>query len=266
MARRVHYELLGFNDVLSKDQLSAISSITTRYKNTFEWTREVIQPFGLIMEPNMDNPMFAGARKDMARAMLLQMISAMRVSGGSRESAHEYIVEKNLASKGARYYTFTDVGDNEFNASLVVQYCNEISIAVPEFNVAITDEGDQLYCPIIIQQGRAVPWKERTLSILVYWEKSPGFNELDQNYMNAAKKFYLQASQYSKSKETAFFQRDIKQSAYLFDKKDRLTIELRPSPEDSIKVIMDSLYEKMSQRLETSKKYYKDLTYYPELE
>lgn len=55
------------------------------------------------------------------------------------------------------FHSFSKVQGNEFNALLVYNACKEISLACPDVQIRLEDEGEFLLCPIKMQNGKAIP-------------------------------------------------------------------------------------------------------------
>jgi hypothetical protein len=85
-----------------------------------------------------------------------------------------YMGEKYLASG------FTKVGENEKNAALVVKFLIECSILAPRIKIKVSDEGDYLTCPVIIQNGLMKPDEDEIKSTIEYWKKRAAEGPSDQ--------------------------------------------------------------------------------------
>ncbi len=83
---------------------------------------------------------------------------------------------------------FCKVKNNDYNALLVYAALVLIS-SNTNARISLSDEGDFLRCPVLIQAGLAKPWAERLLDEWILWEK----HGLIKTNKDLAKKYEMQA-------------------------------------------------------------------------
>ena len=67
-------------------------------------------------------------------------------------------------------YGWTKVCGNELNAHTIIRWIAACSLAVPN-EIRLYDEGDALYCPLLLKGGMAKPNEEKIISQLTYWNR-----------------------------------------------------------------------------------------------
>ena len=65
---------------------------------------------------------------------------------------------------------FSKVGSNELNAHLVIRFVIEASQLAPNTTWNLHDEGDALYCPLLVKNGLAKPDIDDMKKSLKYWQ------------------------------------------------------------------------------------------------
>ncbi len=169
MGRTLHYEVKGTYKP-TDEQENKLIKLSKLFNQRFNWTCENVLLSSLDYFPKWSH-----FPKDLNREDVWNLINkshSQYISQGRTEC--EAI--RSLHSDGMVDYTkkdslrgFTKVAGNELNAHTVIIFIVEASRILPNQVFSLYDEGDALYCPILIRNGKAKPDLEQISSALDYW-------------------------------------------------------------------------------------------------
>jgi len=170
MGRTLHYKMEG-NYRPSVEQENKLIVLSKSYNSKFNWTCENVWLSTLEYYPNWNN-----FPKEMKTGDVWDLINKS-YDQYLKQGQTEVEVIKSLQSDGLVNYShkeslcgFSKTGGNELNAHTVIYFVAEASHIIPRQVFSLYDEGDALYCPILIRNGRAKPDLERIEHTLEYWK------------------------------------------------------------------------------------------------
>ena len=169
MGRTLHYKMLG--DQLPTDtQENKLINLSESYNTKFNWTCENVWLSSVDYYPNWN--FFP---KDIEVEKVWDRINA-RYDRYLRQGLSRTEIIKKMDEDGLVYMDkkeslsgFTKTGGNELNAHTVIYFIAEASRILPKRIFTLYDEGDALYCSLLIKNGRAKPDLKSMESSLEYW-------------------------------------------------------------------------------------------------
>ena len=158
MGRTLHYEVQGdYSPFPGED--NALIALSRAYNDKYNWTCESVGLFSLDYRPVQDDWDFIEKIYEEYLTQGLTHVEAIQ-----RLSVENLVTMNKNALRG-----FTKVGSNEFNAHTVIQFILDASKILPKQTLSLYDEGDSLYCPVLIKNGKAKPDIAAIKDTLKYW-------------------------------------------------------------------------------------------------
>ena len=249
MGRTLHYQVLDKKFIPSDEQQLALYALTKRYIETIEFTCEQPSFDYYDYYPNwkkLKNLKHKDITRDEAWNIINLSIQSKLDSGYNQIQARKKCQNEGIISfsrEGSlrngdgkittfNYFSgFCKTSGNELNAHAVIRFILECSFILKGVDILLSDEGDALYCPLIIKNGKAKPDFPAIKSAIAHWN-SKGYKELlhrgnphwdvteNENYFNAVldrKWSYGDPQQ---------FIRPLNDEGYLADRKQFKTINL----------------------------------------
>jgi hypothetical protein len=181
MGRTIHYwiEKDGQN-AMTDEEWQKIEELQDDYNRNHVWTCENLSFERFSIFPNWKEWDKAETN---VQDVWLEISSAMDMPGGLEELQRQnLVVIKYGGYMGEKYLAsgFTKVGENEKNAALVVKFLIECSILAPRIKIKVSDEGDYLAGPVLIQNGRMRPDEAGIRLTIEYWNKRAAEDEADR--------------------------------------------------------------------------------------
>jgi hypothetical protein len=181
MGRTIHYwiEKDGLN-AITDEEWKKIEELQDEYNRSNVWTCENLSFERICVFPNWKE---WDKTETNVQDVWLEISSAMDMPGGLEELQKQglivinyggYMGEKCLASG------FTKVRENEENAALVIKFLIEASLLAPRVKIKVSDEGNYLACPVIIEKGRMKPNETEIKSTIEYWKRRASEDQADR--------------------------------------------------------------------------------------
>lgn len=181
MGRTIHYSVAddGIN-AMTDEEWSKIEKLQNEFNDKYTWTCE-----NLGLERFSIYPNWAAWRETglSMQEVWNQINQAMEMPKGLGELQEQGLVEVNFGGyrgNGFLASGFTKVRENEENAALVVRFLIEASLLAPKTRIKVSDEGDYLACPVIIEKGRMKPDETEIKSTIEYWKKRASEDQADR--------------------------------------------------------------------------------------
>jgi hypothetical protein len=181
MGRTIHYSVAddGIN-AMTDEEWSKIEELQEKYNDKYTWTCENLCFERLSVHPNWTAWRETGLS---TQEVWNQINQAMEMPKGLEELQAQGLVEINFGGyqgNGFLASGFTKVRENEENAALVIKFLIEASLLAPRIRIKVSDEGDYLACPVIIQNGRMKPDESEIKSSIEYWKSRASEGPADQ--------------------------------------------------------------------------------------
>jgi hypothetical protein len=84
--------------------------------------------------------------------------------------------------------SFIKVSGNELNAHAAIKFVLEASNILSDQIISLSDEGEALYCPVLIKNGLMKPDKDRIRDLIQYWNKPKNYEALHGKYADVTLK------------------------------------------------------------------------------
>ena len=172
MGRTIHYlvEDDGLNHI-TDSEWQRIAELQEKYNTDHKWTCEQLCMERFTVLPNWTAWEENGLR--VGEVWRRIHVELKKPDGMQKLLDHGLIEVSKGGYRGSSYLMsgFTKVRDDEFNASLVVNFLLEASLLAPKIRIRVHDEGDYLACPVIIEKGQLEPDKIEIQSQIAYWNQ-----------------------------------------------------------------------------------------------
>jgi hypothetical protein len=181
MGRTIHYSAAddGIN-AITDEEWGKIEELQGEYNAKHAWTCENLCFERFSIYPNWTAWRETGLS---TQEVWNQINQAMEMPKGLGELQEQGLVEVNFGGyqgKGFLASGFTKVRENEENAALVIKFLIEASLLAPRIRIKVSDEGDYLACPVIIEKGRMRPDDAEIKSTIEYWNKRASEDQADR--------------------------------------------------------------------------------------
>lgn len=193
MGRTLHYST---NHKPTLEENRKLIDLERKYYKEIEWTCETPTMSSLQWYPNWDKFKTNGVGEDYQAYEKKQdniwETIEKRIKEIIKEGLHEADAIMKAKEEGLLLlhtsvndetgtYGFTKTRGNELNAHAVIQFVYEVSKNImPKVEIELSDEGNSLYCPIILKGGKAKPDLKDIKNSLEYWK---GNEDLHNNGM-----------------------------------------------------------------------------------
>lgn len=143
--------LIAQNANLSDTEENLLANIRLKFITSFLWSRESISfsKFSYTVNSNISL-----MQNEIIRTIIFKWAIKEEYCTVLRKFAKK---EKISLEINKTLRDVIDVGYNEYNALMIIKFVYEVSLAIPRIKIKLQDEGDCLYCPIIVQNGKASP-------------------------------------------------------------------------------------------------------------
>jgi len=170
MGRTIHYLVVddGHNHV-TDNEWQSIAELQEKYNTGHTWTCEQLSLERFSILPNWTAWEETGLR---VGEVWRRIHAELQKPDGMQKLLDHGLIEVSKGGYRGRGYLmsgFTKVREDEFNASLVISFLQEVSMLASGIRIKVHDEGDYLACPVIIQNGRMEPDKLEIQSQIAYW-------------------------------------------------------------------------------------------------
>ena len=170
MGRTLHYGIENDYHPTDADQLLLLK-LSTVYNSKFEWTCENVNFFELDYYPNWkywrsrkkSNQEIWSTIDDRYDMFVEQGMNPIEVVRSMHRAGWILFLHEG------DWRFFTKVRGNEMNAHLVIRFVLDASRLLPSAILCLHDEGDALYCPVLIQSGKMKPDLSDMRKSLNYW-------------------------------------------------------------------------------------------------
>ena len=161
MGRTLYYGINGTVNFSDK-QHQALLDLQIKYNKEYEWQCEsiLLSVFMDIPKRNAKISTIGRNQEDGNDSFEVEMIELERID---ENEPVEYEPKDKL-------YGFTKVNDNEPNAHLVIDFVADASRIISEREWYLYDEGNALYCEVLVKNGLARPSLEHVSKTIKYWE------------------------------------------------------------------------------------------------
>jgi hypothetical protein len=171
MGRTIHYlvEDDGQNSITDAEW-QKIEKLQEKYNADFKWSCEKLSLERYSISPHWSAWDETGLR---VGEVWRRINSELKKPNGMQSLLDHGLIEVSKGGyRGSKYLMsgFTKVRDDEYNASLVVEFLIEASFLAPRVKIKVSDEGNYLACPAIIQDGKMKPDIKAIESQIVYWK------------------------------------------------------------------------------------------------
>lgn len=277
MGRTLHYSIKETKvSDLTEKQLIGLYSLSRKYNTIYDWTCESVGFSFYDYYPNWNYHSFKEKGAEYGWKVVTKKLKDILGKDYDKASDYELInAIKKLKSLGLinmhsspddEVRGFTKVRGNELNANQVIKFILESSTLVPNKVIYLHDEGDALYCPLLIKNGKAKPDKEDMESSLEYWNKKENYDNLHNpevyyNVIEQEKYYKALLSKPMRFGDINQYIRPIKVSSILTAKREVAQTQII-SLEDSIDIInltKDFLENENAESLQ----YYDDMKSFP---
>jgi hypothetical protein len=160
-----------------------------------------------------------------------------------------------------KLYGFTKVYGNEIDAHSVIKFVIDASKLIPERDFYLFDEGEAIYCPLIIKNGLAKPDVDKIKNSLEYWKDGSGCCDGGLWDITQKAKFYSKLVRNRQWTDVNKFVRPLKITNYEKKTKQVETVRIsKDNIDDFPSIALDFL---LDERLEQMR-HYDDINYFPE--
>lgn len=252
-------------------QQNALYALTDKYAKEIEWTAE---------EPSLDFydhvPNWERLEKLHGRTIkavegwdtVNLKIKQKRWKGLGRIHAVKSVEKDGLIvfardkfSDGMR--SFIKVSGNELNAHAAIRFVIEASVILKDQIISLNDEGEALYCPVLIKNGLMKPDKDRLRDLIQYWNEPKNYEALHGKYPDVTlkEKYFneLLLNRFSFGDPNQFI-RQIKPESYLNKRKKFKTTILNVEDSGNLQNFVGDF---LSNEQAESESYYDDIKYFP---
>ena len=252
MSRTLHYGTED-NFMPNEKQSFALFQLVHEYNTRFNWTGETIDLSELRIYPNYDK--LPAADWNEAENVIYEHILKLVENGATLQGAYAKLQEEGLITfrKKDALKVYTKVSSNELNAHTVIQFILAASKLLPEATFYLIDEGYALYCPLLIQDGRAKPKVDDIEEYLEHYNVEE-YPELKQK-LDYYTRIYDEGANFG---DIQGYIRPLKDAAYLQKRNEFETKVIESSDK-----IGDAMNEIILSEKEESAKYYEDINSYP---
>lgn len=189
MGRTLHYGIEG-NISPTKSQYQKLLDLCNSYNEKYNWTCENVH-LGIDYYPNWEH-FRKDKNEDNAWDIINQNYNALKAQG-LEEIDIIYTLEKMnyvLLYERDELRGFTKVCGNEDNAYYVINFVLDCSKVFPKREFYLHDEGDALYCPLLIKNGLAKPDLKDVEESLRYWKNNAYLHSGNCWDVTNAEKYY----------------------------------------------------------------------------
>jgi hypothetical protein len=285
MGRTLHYQVQDKTFVPTDDQQNAIYALTKKYLDTIDWTCETPSFDFYDYYPNWDQlKKMKGRDVTMEEGWeIVNLSNQSKMDSGysaiearkrtQKEGIIRFSREGSLRTGSGKeisfdYFSgFCKTSGNELNAHAVIRFILECSFILKGIEISLEDEGNALYCPLIIKNGKAKPDIESIKSCIKHWN-SGGYKELLHNpesvwdVTNHERYFNVILERKWNYGDPQQFIRQILDEGYLAERKQFQTIKLSLEKGFDLR---DLVGDFLSNQRAESAKYYKDTKEFPTL-
>jgi hypothetical protein len=182
MGRTIHYlvEDDGQNRITDAEW-QKIEELHEKYNADFKWSCERLSLERFSISPHWSAWDETGLR---VGEVWRRITAELQKPNGMQSLLEHGLIEVSKGGyRGSKYLMsgFTKVRDDEYNANLVIEFLIKASFLAPRIKIKVSDEGDYLACPVIIQNGIMKPDETEIKSQIAYWKTR--LNESPANEM-----------------------------------------------------------------------------------
>jgi hypothetical protein len=171
MGRTIHYIVEDDGQSSITDaEWQKIEKLQEKYNSDFKWSCERLSLERLSISPHWSAWDETGLR---VGEVWRRITAELKKPNGKQSLLDHGLIEVSKGGyRGSNYLMsgFTKVRDDEYNASLVIEFLIEASFLAPRVKIKVSDEGEYLGCPAIIQNGKMKPDETEIKSQIVYWK------------------------------------------------------------------------------------------------
>lgn len=263
MGRTLHYELKG-SYIPTLEEENKLISLSKSYNQKFEWTCENVWLSTLDYYPNWSH--FGNSESsDSIWKKINNEYDRIFKQGLSDGDTLIRLRKKGLIAFHHRDHLrgFTKVGGNELNAHTVILFVREASKILPNKVFSLRDEGDALYCPLLIKNGQAKPDIERMKDSLDYWQNRQDLHDGGSYDVSNTETYYKDLIRINPNwRDIDQYVRPLIGEAVLIKRKPfKTTILEKEDMADLQEIVTDFLRKER----EESSQYYEDTKLYPVL-
>jgi hypothetical protein len=164
-----------------------------------------------------------------------------------------------------RMRSFTKTSGNELNAQVVICFVIECSKILAGVQLHLNDEGDALYCPVLIKDGLAKPDRKKIKNDISLWNEPDRYEAVHGKYEDVTKKepFYNELlKRWFSFGDPNQFIRLVKAEAYLNKRKKFKTKNLTKDSMDNFETVGRSF---LADEKAESASYYDDIDSFPRM-
>ncbi len=261
MGRTLHYGVDG-KIKLTEEQKDKLFALTIKYHKEYEWQYEKVWfpplytfPIKVKAENEDEND---GESEDISKA-IVQSLECSEVFGFEPIKITD---ETELVFDDTdKLYGFTKVYGNEIDAHNVIKFVVDSSKLLPEIEFYFFDEGEAIYCPLIVKNGLAKPDSAHICKFLKHWEEGNGLRDSGLWDITFKEKFYKMLVKEWEWTDIQKFIRPLKEKRSNRKRKELGNVSIsKEELEDFPSIALDFLLE---ERLEMMS-YYDDMNSFPE--
>ncbi len=189
MGRTLHYGIRG-RFTPTDQQEASLYALSSTYNERYNWTCENVGLSALDYYPNWSY-FKQGVNDAWDRINLLY--DALINGGASRAETIRKMLNQGIISlhdPDGELRGFTKVRGNENNARAVIAFVLEASKILNNRTLSLHDEGDALYCNLIIKDGLVKPEIDKMRESIEYWKDNPTLHAGDSWDMTEAERYY----------------------------------------------------------------------------
>ncbi len=287
MGRTLHYSILKTkHSELTEEQYVALFDLERKFNREYNWTCENVgfniysyfpnwQHKTIIDIRNRTKPeknnVFSGS-DNVWSYLTIQFEELLGTEYDQAPSDKLISAIKKLQERGLISFAkdvlsddyvrgFTKVSSNELNAIQVVKFVLEASKLVPDKEFVLDDEGDCLYCPLLIKNGLAKPDKIRMTANLEYWKDKDYLHDEGRWDVTSKEIYFKQLLKKNKRfGDINQYIRPIKTEAILSKRKEFETMLIDTNENINFFGMIDNF---LNTEFDESLKYYDDIKSYP---
>lgn len=263
MGRTLHYSVQGgYKPVDKEDQ--ALIDLAKAYNWKYDWTCEDVQLTTLDYFLNRSHWDQTLSEKEIWK------IFHDRYNHLINEGLNDVKVIKSLNKAGLinLYHDdelrgFTKVRGNEMNAHQVIQFMIDASKLLPERVFVLHDEGDALYCPVLLRDGTMKPDYESIRESLEYWRNNDFLHSGGLWDVSSKEEYYKTLLQLNYGwGDSVQYIRPLNEKSVFVERKKVQTINLSLDEAENLPVIMSDF---LITEAKESEQYYEDTKSFPQL-
>lgn len=157
MGRTLHYEVQK-EYVPNLEEDSALIALSKAYNKKYNWTCENVWLSNMSYLCLKSYEVVEKASEHYLSKGFSEVETIMALD------RDKLVMVQNTGLRG-----FTKTGSNEFNSHTVIQFMLDASKIIPHQTFSLRDEGDSLYCPLLIRNGKAKPDEREMRDSMAYW-------------------------------------------------------------------------------------------------